>query len=87
MLWKKIGINNHTINLINGKLTLYVFICSLELIKLKTLKTYIEINLAVSFIYPSKPLANFFVFFIWKFDCSLHLYVNYQGVNNITIKY
>ena len=44
------GINNQAINLIKSKQTLYGLIYSLGLIKLETLKIYIEINLANRFI-------------------------------------
>lgn len=47
-------INNYTIELINGKQSPYSPIYSLELVKLKTLKTYTETNLANGFIKPIK---------------------------------
>lgn len=47
-------INIYAIDLEEGKQPLYRPIYSLELVGLETLKTYIKINLANSFIYPSK---------------------------------
>ena len=43
-------INNYTIKLEKDKQPSFKFICSLKLIELKILKTYIEINLANNFI-------------------------------------
>lgn len=51
---KLTNINNYAINLIKNKQILYGLIYSLELIELKPLKTYIEINLVNRFIWPSK---------------------------------
>ncbi len=54
--------------------------------ELKTLKAYIKNNLANIFIKPSKSLAGAPIFFDKKPDGSLRLYVDYQGLNNLTIK-
>ena len=54
--------------------------------ELKILKAYIETNLANSFIKSSKSLAGASILFDQKSDGSLHLYVNYQHLNNLTIK-
>lgn len=80
------GINNYTINLIIGKQSLYELIHSLESVKLETLKTYIKINLANSFIKSCKSSADALIFFVSKLDGSLYLYVNYQGLNYLIIK-
>ncbi len=45
--------------------------------KLKTLKVYIENNLANGFIRPSKSPAEVPIFFDKKLAKSLRLYVNY----------
>ena len=47
-------INNHLIDLLDNKQLLYSLIYSLEPVKPETLKTYIEVNLASSFIRSSK---------------------------------
>lgn len=47
---KYIGINNHAIKLINSQQLSYKLIYNLGLVELKTLKVYIEINLANKFI-------------------------------------
>ena len=51
---KLTGINDQLIDLIDSKQTLYNPIYSLELVELKILKTYVEINLANAFIRSSK---------------------------------
>ena len=45
-----------------------------------------EINLTNSFIWSLKLFAVAFIFFVEKLDGSLHLCINYQGLNNLTIK-
>ena len=54
--------------------------------ELETLKAYIETNLANGFIKPSKSLAGAPILFDRKLDGSLRLYVDYRGLNNLTIK-
>ena len=78
--------NKHTIKLEEGKQLSFGLIYSLGLVELETLKTYIETNLANDFIRPSKSLAGALILFHWKLDMSLRLYVDYWGLNNITIK-
>ena len=52
---------------------------------MKTLKAYIETNLANGFIRPSKFPAGAPILFDRKSDSSLRLYVNYYGLNNLMI--
>ena len=85
-LSEHIGINNHVIDLIIDKQPLYGPIYSLKPVELKTLKTYIETNLANGFIRPSKSPAATPILFICKKDGSFWLYVNYRGLINLTIK-
>ena len=54
--------------------------------ELETLKAYIETNLASGFIKPSKSFANTSILFDRKSDGFLRLCINYQGLNNLTIK-
>ena len=86
MLPKQIEVNEHTIKLEEGKQPRYGPIYSLDPVELKILKTYIEINLANGFIWFSKSPAGPPILFVWKLDDSPHLCVNYQGLNNLTIK-
>ena len=80
------GMNQHAIKLKKGKQPPFGLIYSLGLVELEMLKTYIETNLANSFIRPSKFSVNAPVLFDWKPDENLRLCVNYRGLNNITIK-
>ena len=83
---KNIGIKEHTIELQDGKQPLYRPIYSLELVELKTLKTYIETYLKTGFIQPFKSSANALILFDKKPNDSLWLCIDYQGLNNLTIK-
>ena len=85
-LFKHIGINDHAIKLVNGQQLVYGPIYSLRLVELKTLKAYIETNLANGFIRPSKLPASAPIFFDRKSNSLLRLCVNYKGLHNLTIK-
>ena len=80
------GINKHAIELIEGKQPPYGPIYSLGLVELETLKAYIETHLKTGFISPSKSPAGASIFFDKKPNSSLYLYVDYRGLNNLTIK-
>ena len=80
------GMNEHTIELIEGKHPPYGPIYSLGSVELETLKTYIETHLKTRFIRPSKSPAGAPIHFDRKLDGSLCLCVNYRGLNNLTIK-
>ena len=60
---KHMRINNYTIKLIDDPQSLYGPIYSLSLVKLETLKTYIENNLINNFIGSFKSLFRAFIFF------------------------
>ena len=83
---KYTGINNHAIELINSQQPPYGPIYSLRLVELETLKAYIEINLANGLIRPSKSPAGAPILFDQKSDSSFWLCVDYQSLNNLTIK-
>ena len=78
--------NEHAIELEEGKQPPFGPIYSLGPVELETLKTYIETNLANGFIRPSKSPAGALIFFDRKPDGSLRLGVDYWGLNNITFK-
>ena len=80
------GMNNHFIDLIDDKQLFYSPIYSLGLVEIETLKTYIEINLANGFIRPSNSPADASILFICKKDGRFWLYIDYQGLNNLTIR-
>ena len=71
------GINKHAIKLQKDKQLLYRLINSLGLVKLETLKTYIEIHLKIGFIWPLKSPAGAPILFNKKLKNSLQLCVNY----------
>ena len=80
------GMNEHAIELEEGKQPPFGPIYSLGPVELETLKTYIETNLANGFIRPSKSPVGAPILFDRKPDGSLRLCVDYWGLNNITIK-
>ena len=86
LLPERSDINKHAINLEPGKQPPYGPIYSLGPVELETLKTYIETNLANGFIRPSKSPTEAPILFVRKPDRSLRLYVDYRGLNNLTIK-
>ena len=86
VLPKRTQMNKHAIELEDGKQPPYGPIYSLSPVELKTLKTYIETNLTNSFIQPSKFPNGILISFGLELDGSLWLRVNYQGLNNLTIK-
>ena len=87
VLPERIELNEHAINLEDGKQPLYGAIYILGPVELETLKIYIEIYLKTGFIWLSKsPPLVATILFDKKPDGSRHLCVDYQGLNNLTIK-
>ena len=86
VLLKQTDYNKHAIKLEIEKQLFYKTIYSLGLVKLETLKTYIETYLKTEFIWPFRSSTGFLIFFDKKPDDSLQLCVNYQGLNNLIIK-
>ena len=70
-------INDYAIKLVNSQQPPYKPIYTLEPMELKTIKAYIEINLANGFIRPSKLPANTPNLFDQKLDGFFHLYINH----------
>ena len=81
-----IEINKHAIELEDSKQPLYGPIYSLGPVELKTLKTYIETNLATSFIRPLKSPVSAPILFLCKLNGSFRLCVDYHDQNNLTMK-
>jgi hypothetical protein len=54
--------------------------------ELKELRKYLKKNLAKGFIRESQLLARFPILFVPKKDSELQPYINYQKLNEITIK-
>ncbi|SOV09386.1 uncharacterized protein UDID_18575 [Ustilago sp. UG-2017a] len=77
---------DHQIPLEEGKSPPFGPIYSLSEHELKTLREYLEENLAKGFISPSDSLAASPILFVKKKDGSLRLCVDYRGLNRITIR-
>ena len=86
ILPKATELNQYAIELQDGQQPLYRPIYNLSLMEPKILKLYIETNLANGFIRPLKSPASALILFVGKPDGSLCPYVNYRGLNNLTIK-
>ena len=79
-------INDHNIELVNDQQPPYGPISSLETVELKTLKAYIETNLANNFIRLLKSSAGTPILFEQKSDNFFQLCINYRGHINLMIK-
>ena len=77
ILLEAIELNQHAIELQQDQQLPYEPIYSLGPVELETLKTYLETNLANSFIQPSKSPAGILIFFVGKPDGSLYLCIDY----------
>lgn len=84
VLLKYSGISNHVIDLEKEKQLLYRAFYNLGLVKLKTLKTYIQTNLIHNFICFLPVSAP--IFFMRKPNKSICLCTNDQGLNNLIVK-
>ncbi len=85
-LLENTAMNEHAIELIEGKQPPYGPIYTLSPVELETLKTYIETHLKTGFIRLFKSLAGAPILFDKKPDGNLYLCVDYRGLNNLTIK-
>ena len=83
---RNIAMNKYAIELIEGKQSPYKPIYALSPMELEILKTYIETHLKTGFIRPSKSPASTPILFDNKPNDSFFLYVDYQDLNNLTIK-
>ena len=83
---KHMGINNYAIELMDHWQPSYGPIYSLGHMELETLKAYIKNNLANGFIRPFISSTKAPILFDKKLDSSLRLCVDYQSLNNLTIK-
>ena len=86
VLLEATDLNKHAIGLQKSQQLLYRLIYSLSLVELKTLKTYIETNLANSFICSSKSLAGTYIFFIRKPNINFYLCMDYRNFNQFIIR-
>ena len=86
VLPKRTGANEHAIELEKGQQPPDGPIYSLGPVELEILKTYIKTNLLNGFIRALKLPAGALILFVRKPNGSFCLYVNYRGLNNLTIK-
>lgn len=86
MLPERIDLNKLTTNLVDDKESPYEPLYSRRLVNLKTLKIYIEINLANNFIKPSNSLTRNSILVIQKANGSFCLCIDDQNLNNLIIK-
>ena len=86
VLLEQTEFNQHVIELEESKQPLYGPIYSLGPVELKTLKIYIKTHLKTEFIQPSKSFSGASILFDKKLDSSFRLYIDYWGLNNLTIK-
>ena len=86
VLPERTELNEHAIDLEDGKQPPYGPIYSLGPVELETLKTYIETHLKTGFIRSSKSPAGAPILFDKKSDGSLRLCIDYRSLNNLTIK-
>ncbi len=80
------GINNNSVELVDDLQLPYSVIYSLGPVELETLKAYIQKNLANGFIMSSKSPTEVPILFDKKRNGSLRLCMDYQSLNNLTIK-
>ncbi len=85
-LLENTDMNKHAIELIEEKQPPYGRIYAFSSVKLEILKVYIETHLKTRFIRSFKFLIDASIFFDKKPDGSFYLYIDYQSINNLTIK-
>lgn len=85
-LLQKISINKHSIKLVKRKQPLYKLIYNLGQVQLEILKIYLETHLTTSLIWLLKSPIATLIFFHKKPNGNFCFYVNYQGLNNLTMK-
>ena len=77
---------NHAIDLIKNKKSSYMSLYNLSQIELTKLRRYLNDALIKKWIKFSISLASVSIFFVFKKDEELRLYVNYKDLNAIIIK-
>lgn len=86
ILPKQTNLNKYTFQLKDSKKLSYKLIYSLGFVELETLKIYIKTYLKTGCNWSSKFFAAALILFEKNLDSSFYLYINYQGLNNLTIK-
>lgn len=83
---KHTKINNYLINLVDGEQLFYRPIYNLVTVELQILETYIETYPSNNFIQAFKLFSGAVILFIQKLDDNFQFSINYQELNNLTIK-
>ena len=83
---KHTGMNDYAIELVEEEQPSFGPIYSLGPVELEIFKMYIKTILANGFIQSFKSSTGVLILFDRKPDGSFRLYVDYQGLNNPTIK-
>lgn len=83
---KNISIYKPTIKLVKAKQLFFCPLYAFILIELETLKTHIKTHLKTGFIRTFRSSASTLILFDKKSDGSLCLYIDYRGLNHLTIK-
>ena len=78
---------NHIINLMKNKKFSYMLLYNLFQIELTKLRRYLNNILIKKWIKLSISLASVSIFFVFKKDEKLRLYMNYRNLNTIIIKH
>jgi hypothetical protein len=82
----KYDFQNYAIETIENKLFSFELIYNLSIIKLKTLREYLDEHLKKRFITSSHSSTKISILFVKKSSEDLRLCVNYKSLNAITIK-
>jgi hypothetical protein len=77
---------DYIINLEEGKVPLNLPIYNLSYKELKILQEYLNSLMEKGWIRPSKLLAGVLILFVLKLDRTIRLYIDYRGLNKVTIK-
>lgn len=84
---ENISINKYVIKFVKEKQSFYKLSYTLNLVKVKTLKTYIETYLKTRLIYNSKSSSDVSIYINKKLSDNFCLYVNYRDIKILTMKY
>ena len=78
--------DDHVIELLTNKKSLFIFFYNLSQIELTKLRRYIDNVLKKNWICHSILSTKTFILFVFKKRVDLRLYVNYKNLNSIIIK-
>jgi hypothetical protein len=76
----------HFINIEERKIVFFGFIYPLSVVELRVLREYLKFNLIKRWIQKSRSSVKASILFTLKKDKTLRLYVDYRGLNRITVK-